>query len=190
LLVNQRVQSRTIGVVPIPGQDVRIANPSDQPGIFISRIDTQDAKGSRISSFNPVQPMMIAPLDEAILRSGQTFRSVGIDATNTTVIINDGVVGRTSRVDACGEIVEGYAITLHQIATTDINPQDPTTLVGVAQGQQTRSIDYVFATQYGSLPIGENISLGDVLSPASPIALSAKYELGGLVPTALPDSLK
>ncbi|MDP1795478.1 MAG: hypothetical protein Q8K63_15170 [Acidimicrobiales bacterium] len=186
LLVNRRVAARTIGVVPVPGYDARIANPGDQPGIFITRIEQQTASGTQVSVFQPVQPMMIAPLDEGILRSGQTFQSFGIDASSGTVITNNGSVGRTVRVDACGEIVEGYAVTLRQILTDDI--QTESGLFNVVTTQESRSVDFIFASQFGVLPIGETLSLGD--AAVDEFAIAARWELGALTPKALPDSLK
>ncbi len=188
LLVNQNIASRTIGVVPVPGQAVRIGNPADESGIFITKIEQLTAAGIRTSIFSPVMPMKIVPLDEAIVRSGQTFRSFGIDATTGAVIANDGAVGRTNRVDACGEIVEGYAVTLHQILTSDVQNYDGLSKV-IAQ-QETRTVDYIFATQYGALPIGETLSLNDVNAPGDSFAISALWELGGLTPKPLPASLK
>ncbi len=186
LLVNQRVASRTIGVVPVPGREIRITDPGDASGIFITRVEQLSGTGVRVSVFQPVQPMLIVPLDEAIIRSGQTFNSVGIDATTGSVVTNTGAVGRTNRVDACGEIVEGYAVTLHQTLTNDI--QDHDQFMTVLTDQETRTIDYIFATQYGALPIGETLSIGDV--NIDDFAISALWELGGLTPKALPDSLK
>jgi hypothetical protein len=189
LIADRSVAARTIGVVNIPGTDVRVANPADAPGIFITAIEVQDGNGSQVSSFAPVQPMLIAPLEGGILRSGQQFQSVGIDAASGTAVVNQGVTGRTSRVDACGEIVEGYAISLHQTLTSDVSQDDPIgSVAGIATRQETREISYTFATQYGALPIGETLSLGDVA--VDPIAALGKWELGGLTPTALPDSLK
>ncbi len=194
LYVDRTVAARTIGVTNIPGTDVRVADPSDSPGVFITEIEVQDSNGSRQSSFAPVQPMLVLPLEGGIVRSGQTFQSVGIDATTGTALLNDGVVGRTSRVDACGEIVEGYAVTLHQTLTSDFtvnqgdNLIDLNQIVGGAMEQETREISYVFATQYGAMPIAESLALGDINIDA--IAALGKWELGQLTPTALPDSLK
>jgi len=189
LIVDRGVAARTIGELNITGTDVRVANPADAPGIFILGIEVQDSDGARVSSFSPVQPMLIAPLEGGILRSGQEFQSVGIDATTGTAIVNQGVTGRTSRIDACGEIVEGYAISLHQVLTSDVDQDDPVgSALNVATRQETREISYTFATQYGALPIAESLSLGDV--NVDPIAAIGKWELGGLTPTALPDSLK
>jgi hypothetical protein len=189
LFVDRRVDSRTIGVVNIPGTDVRVANPSDAPGVFITGIDVQNSAGTRVSAFRPVQPMLILPLEGGIVRTGQQFRSVGIDAATGTAVMNDGVTGRTSRVDACGEIVEGYVVTLHQVLSSDVDPADPVGAGGgLAFNQETREITYTFATQYGALPIAESLSIGDI--NVDEVAALGKWELGALTPTALPDSLK
>ncbi|HVV37093.1 MAG TPA: hypothetical protein VHC63_10860 [Acidimicrobiales bacterium] len=192
LEVDRSVAARTIGVVNVPGADVRVADPTDAPGIFITSIDVQNDKGTRVSSFHPVQPMLIAPLEGGILRSGQEFRSIGIDELSGAAILNDGVVGRTSRIDACGEIVEGYAVSLHQILTSDIQStlgDDPTgTVLNAGDRQETREVGYTFATQYGALPISETLSLGDFEADAT--AALGKWELGALTPSPLPDSVK
>lgn len=193
LVVERNVASRTIGVVNVPGTDVRVADPTDAPGIFITAIDVQDDKGTRVTSFHPVQPMLIAPLEGGILRSGETFRSVGIDELSGAAISNDGIVGRTSRVDACGEIVEGYAISLKQTLSTDLQQQMNTigpdaAAVQFATRQETREASYTFATQYGALPIGEGLALGDFEN--DPVAALGKWELGALAPSPLPDSVK
>ena len=190
LVVDRRVDSRTIGVVNVPGTDVRVANPSDAPGIFITAIEEQDPQGVRLSRFEPVQPMLVVPLEGGLIRSGQAFRSVGIDATSGSAITNDGIVGRTSRVDACGEIVEGYAVTLHQTLTDDSAHYPSPVDAGATAATQgeTREITYNFATQYGALPIAETLSIGDV--NVDDYAALAKLELGGLTPKPLPDSLK
>jgi hypothetical protein len=192
LVAERNVAARTIGVVNIPGTSVRVANPSDAPGIFITSIDVQNDKGVRVSSFHPVQPMLIAPLEGGILRSGQQFRSVGIDELSGAAITNDGVVGRTSRIDACGEIVEGYAISLHQSLSDDVQAQLSTDPQGAvtreATRQQTREVAYTFATQYGALPISETLALGDFENDA--VAALGKWELGALTPSPLPDSVK
>lgn len=192
LIVEETIPGRTIGIVPIPTQDVRIGNPLDQGGIFISRIETQDEKGARVSAFAPLQPVMIVPLDGGLVRSGQTFRSLGIDPTSQTVLLNDGLVVRTNRIDACGEIVEGYAVSLKQTFTSDLAINDPAVLVGQLQNlvvrAQTRTADLVFATQYGAMPIQEILAVGDFRQ--DPVAFAGRWELGGLTPKPLPDSLK
>jgi hypothetical protein len=189
LLVNRTLPSRTIGVVDVPGTDLRQTNPSDPSGIFISSVVQQDGSGKEISAFRPVRPMLVTPLDGGIIRPGQAFNSVGIDASAGAVLANAGTVLRTSRIDACGEIVEGFAVLLKQTYTADIPLDDVSNALSrYASRKETREVSYVFATQYGALPIGETLSIGDV--ELDPTAFLAKWELGGLTPTALPDTLK
>lgn len=188
LIANERIDARSVGVVDIPGYDLRVPPPNDMPGVYITKIENKDAKNTTVFSFSPVRPMLILPLEEGILRTGQTFSSYGVDPTTGDVLSNEGTVGRESRVDACGEIVAGYAVSLKQSYTRDVNTADPR---GEAEKygarQLTRSLHYVFATQYGLLPIAENFSIGEL---ADPKALVVRRSLGGLKPDALPPSLK
>ncbi len=188
LLVERSVPGRTVGVVPVGTQDVRIGNPDDLGGIFISRIETQNEKGERVSVFAPLEPITVVPLDGGVVRSGQVFRSLGIDPTSQTVLLNDGLVTRTTRIDACGEVVEGYSVALKQTFSNDIILDDPDSIENVAARSQTRTAEFVFATQYGALPIQEILTIGDFREDA--VAFAGRWELGGLTPKPLPDALK
>src|SRR5205085_922779 len=146
LLYENNVPARTIGVVDVPGQDIRVTPPNDEPGIFITRIQTVNPSGAVVSSFVPVLPMLILPLEGGVVRTGQTFNSIGIDATSGTVLVNRGTVGRASRIDACGEIVEGYVVSLAQTYSGDFDPANATVdIPNYVSRMQTRSVDYVFA---------------------------------------------
>jgi hypothetical protein len=177
----------TIGVVDVPYENVRLTDPTDAPGLFILSVETQNTAGTPVTTFRPAQPMLILPLDGGIVRSGQAFRSIGISQSDQSVLINDGVVGRTNRVDACGEIVEGYQVTLRQTLSTDVADGSSTVPTAVTD-QQTRELTYTFATQLGALPIGETISVGNVDNSES--GFYGSWTLGGLTPTPLPDGLK
>ena len=189
LIANRRIDARTVGVVDTPGFDLRVPPPNDMPGVYITKIETKDsnlaAKG--VHTFSPVRPMLILPLEEGILRSGQTFSSVGIDSSSGEVIGNEGTVGRTSRIDACGEIVEGYSVTLDQSYTRDVNTADPADAQKYSSRRLTRVQNYVFATQYGLLPIGDNLAIGDL---ADRKALVLRRSLAALKPEPLPLSIK
>jgi hypothetical protein len=176
----------TIGVVDVPYQNARVTNPADAPGVFILNIETRSDDDVLLSSFTPAQPMLILPLDGGIIRSGQTFRSIGISQSDGSVLVNDGVVGRTNRIDACGEIVEGYQVTLKQTLSTDV--QDGASPTRAVADEETREQTYSFATQLGALPIAESISVGN--TDIDPVAFYSAYSLGGLAPTPLPDVLK
>jgi hypothetical protein len=176
----------TIGVVDVPYENARVTNPADAPGVFILGIETRTKDDVLQSSFTPVQPMLILPLDGGIIRSGQTFRSVGISQSDQSVLVNDGTVGRTNRIDACGEIAEGYQVTLKQTLSTDV--QDGASPLQAASNQQTREQTFTFATQLGALPIADSIAVGN--TDVDPIAFYGSWSLGGLTPTPLPEGLK
>ncbi|HVF08203.1 MAG TPA: hypothetical protein VNC60_06470 [Actinomycetota bacterium] len=187
LVANERIDARTVGVVDVPGYDLRVPPPNDMPGVYITKIEHKN-KDVTVFSFSPVRPMLILPLEEGIIRTGQTFSSYGVDPTTGDVLSNEGIVGRESRIDACGEIVAGYSVSLEQSYTRDINTADPRSdAERFGARQLTRSLHYVFATQYGLLPISENLSIGEL---ADPKALIVRRSLGGLKPEALPPSLK
>jgi hypothetical protein len=177
----------TIGFVDVPYENVRLTPVTDAPGIFIESIETKNKDEVLVSSFTPAQPMLILPLDGGIIRSGQTFRSIAISQSDQSVLVNDGIVGRTNRVDACGEIVEGYQVTLRQTLSTDIVGGDVDPAKALSD-QETRELTYTFATQLGGLPIGETISFGNVDN--SDVGYYGSWTLGGLTPTPLPDGLK
>ncbi|HVE94243.1 MAG TPA: hypothetical protein VNB24_04935 [Acidimicrobiales bacterium] len=188
LVANERVDARTIGVVDVPGYDLRVPPPNDMPGVYITKIENKDAKNATVFSFSPVRPMLILPLEEGIIRTGQTFSSYGVDPTTGDVLANEGNVGRTSRVDACGEVVEGYSVTLDQSYTRDVNTADPATeLDKYGARQLTRTLHYVFAPQYGLLPIAENLSIGELTDQQ---ALIVRRSLAGLKAEPLPPSIK
>ena len=193
LLLDQHINARTIGYTSIPGIDLVVPNPADTPGVFIVSIETLSEAGSIVKSFKPISPMMIAPLNEGVFKTGETFRSIGIDAYSGSVLVNDGIVNNPTRINACGEPIEGYSVTLHQTYTDDIPLDDPAATVDklrnyLLNGRETRSADYMFATQYGLLPIQETLSVGNY--ELEPIAFRGKWQLGGVTPELLPASLK
>ncbi len=171
------VAGQTIGVVDLPSQEIIITNPADEPGVFLTKIERQNQLGATIATFAPLRPVKYLPLDEALVRSGQGFNSIGIDPRTGEVLIHQGTVLRTSRVDACGEIIEGYTVT----AT-----QDFVNVLGNGYSEAaTRTYDFTIATQYGGLFIGETsvTSGGNVVSEAS-------TTIAGLTPDPVPASLK
>jgi hypothetical protein len=192
LLVNRSIAARTIGYTTIPGVDLVLADPSDQPGIFITSIETQSQAGSIVKSFTPLVPMMIAPLNGGVLKTGETFKSLGVDVYSGSVLLIDGIVNKPTRINACGEPIEGYSVTLHETYTDDFTLGEG--LEGQVEdylflnGRETRAVDYMFATQYGALPILETLSIGNY--EQQPVAFRGKWQLGAVTPKPLPSSLK
>ena len=171
--VNQAPQ--TIGVVPVPGVEQIITPPSDEPGIFVDRIAYLNADGVEVEPFEPLRPLKYLPLDEGILRAGQTFDTIGIDAGSGTVIRHQGTVVRKTRVDACGDVVEGWLVEATQTASND------QTTGPVSE----RKYFYNIATQLGSLFIAENTTYTSGDNTAS-----VELSIAELEPTPIPEGLK
>jgi hypothetical protein len=161
---------QTVGVVPVPGAEAIVTPPQDEPGIFVDRFEYLNKDGSRAGTFEPVRPLKYLPLDEGIVRPGQTFDTVGIDATTGTVIRHQGTVLRKTRVDACGDVVEGWLVEAVQTSTDDL---------------VERRYFYNVATQYGSLFIAENVT-----ASGSDGTGSVDLSLADIDPEPLPDNLR
>jgi hypothetical protein len=78
----------------------------------------------------------------------ETFRSVGVDTTNQVTLVHDGIVKNRNRVDACGEIIDGWEVAINA------------TLVDGENTQQSTETFYI-ATQYGAMPIFESFNYGE-----------------------------
>jgi hypothetical protein len=167
--VNQPPQ--TIGVVPVPGVEQIVTPPADAPGIFVDSITTQSADDQPISTFTPVPPIKYLPLDEGIVRGGQTFDSVGISTSSLGVLRHTGSVVRKTRVDACGEVVEGWLVQSED-TSSDSNA--------------TRTYFYNVATQYGALFIAEN----SIQTLSDGTTITVDLSLAKLQPEPLPETLK
>lgn len=166
--VNQAPQ--TIGVVDVPGAEATITPPNDEPGIFMVSFERQAANGRVISGFEPAPAVKVLPLDEGIIKSGQNWHSTGIDPGTGNVMDVEGNVTRKTRVDACGEIVEGWLVDL--------------TIASAFDGETFAERRLVnFATQYGGLIIGDSVS-------TNPAAVTIDTSLARLAPDPLPVALK
>ncbi len=165
---------QTIGTDPLttPGVDQQITPPQDEPGIFVDSIRTEDANGKEVSTFAPAPPIKYLPLDEGILRAGQTFDEVGISTRSLGVLRHTGSVVRKVRVDACGEVVEGWQVQATQ--TSSDSASSP------------RSYFYNIATQYGGLFIAEN----SVQTLADGTVVTIDLSLAALDPQPLPQALQ
>jgi hypothetical protein len=169
----------TVGVVPTPGVEKYVTPPTDEPGIFVDKIEKKNANGGTESTFDPMQKVKYLPLEEGVLKAGQTMDTVGIDAKNGQAIRHEGTVLRKTRVDACGEIVEGWLVESLQTRTADNN--NPTAAGGAVQ----RKYFYNIATQYGAYFIGEAIDMTVGLG-----RITIDLSLANPKPQPLPDSLK
>ncbi len=108
-------------------------------GVVVESVRVEDAAGNRVGqAFNPSTGLLLLPLP---VLAGEQFTSVAIDpVTQQTWRYEATVVGR-DRVDACGQIIEGWRVQ--------------GTLAVSGSGGGTRKATFVVAPHLGGLVIGE-----------------------------------
>lgn len=148
--------------LPIAGP--RVGDPDR--GVAITRIETVDARGNTVSEFNPSTPVLILPLP---VSTNEEYQSVGVDPRTGNSLVHRAHVMARERVDACGEVVDGWAVEAEQ-TTSD-------------QNAPVVKYRYLVAPQYGGLIISEklNYSSGGVDN-------EFLFRLGQVDPDPLPAS--
>jgi hypothetical protein len=131
-------------------------------GLSIEKIERFDAKTgqSKGRAFQPQPPVLLLPLP---VIPGERFQSVGVDPSNLQTMQIDGQVTRRQQVDACGELVDGWAVeTTRTVSGTDT---------------PSGKYNLVVATQLGAMPVLEFIEAQN-----SEGKVSATLSLGQLKP--------
>jgi hypothetical protein len=84
-------------------------------GVAILKTVLKDTSGKTVSTFAPNPPVLILPLDVV---TPSSFDSLGVDpTTGASMAINGDIIGK-DRIDACGEIVDGWKIASSQTFTS------------------------------------------------------------------------
>lgn len=124
---------------PYVGQTTRVGEPLR--GLTLERQDTYDGNGILIGTFDPADPVLLAPLP---VLSGETWTSVGVDPRSGQTIRVDGIMSRRDSVDACGTRLDAW---LSDMTVTYSGSQET-----------VRELDLFVSTELGGMPIGERIS--------------------------------
>lgn len=151
--------------VPSPGlpNSARAGDP--ERGISLMKLQRVDAEGNTAELvFSPA--VLYLPL---AIEPGESFTAVGIDARTGSVLQHQARVIRRERVDACGEIVDGWAVEATQ------------TFSGSAQTSPPRTYRYIVAPQLGGIIVSEEVH---VTSPQG--NTDVVFSLGQLRPSPLP----
>jgi hypothetical protein len=123
------------------GQDEITAGEPER-GLVIKRIQVLDATGATVSEFAPITGLLLMPLR---VRPGEIWSSRASDPKSGQQLQLEGKVNDRARVDACGDIIEGWEVT--------------TTLVSSGDGETVeRAYDFIVAPQYGAILLSEHIS--------------------------------
>ena len=101
------------------------------------------------------------------VQPGASFQGVGVDPASGETLEVDGSVDRHERVDACGEILDGWRVTTRE------------TFSG-AQSQPA-TYNFIVATELGAMIIGEHL---DTTTTDGHFVLD--YTLGQTHPDPLP----
>jgi hypothetical protein len=122
---------------PKPPGSVRAGEP--ERGISLTKLQRVDAEGNS-SELVFAPGVLYLPLP---VEPGESFTSVGIDARTGSVLQHQARVLGRERVDACGEIVDGWAVEATQ------------TFSGSASTAPPRTYRYIVAPQLGGFIVSE-----------------------------------
>lgn len=91
------------------GTNIDLEAGTPDRGLSIVRVQEVDEAGNPVgSAFTPTPPVLLLPLP---LELPDSFEGIGTDPTSGTTLTNvASVVGR-ARIDACGQIVDGWQVT-------------------------------------------------------------------------------
>ena len=128
----------TLPKPPLPS-NVSVGDP--ERGISLVKLQRVDAAGNSSElAFSP--GVLYLPLD---IVPGEEFNAVGIDPRTGSVLQHQAKVLKRDRVDACGEVVDGWVVESTQ------------TFTGPGQAAPPRTYKYVIAPQFGGIIISEEI---------------------------------
>lgn len=120
-----------------------VRNKVQEDGIYLTQIVRENDRGDQ-REFNPSPAVQILPLPVV---PETEIDSVGVDPSTFQTLRHTGVVKERRRVDACGELVDGWFV---DAAQESVNP---------TSGEQTqRNYDYTVATQMGGMLVFEHVA--------------------------------
>ena len=135
-----RNPSDGVGIITTPG----VGEP--ERGITLVKMARIDAKsGNEVSVFQPTTGLLLLPLP---VTAGEKFQSVAVDARSGQTIVHESTVLRRQRVDACGDLVDGWLVESNRQVS---RPED------FAGGPPPGKYSMIFATQFGGMPIQERL---------------------------------
>ena len=123
---------------PLP-ETLSVGDP--ERGISLVKLQRVDAAGNS-SELNFSPGVLYLPLEVV---PGEEWNAVGIDPRTGSVLQNQAKVVKRDRVDACGDVVDGWAVESTQ------------TFSGTGQTAPPRTYRYIVAPQLGGIIISEEI---------------------------------
>jgi hypothetical protein len=137
--------------------------------VAITKAVNRNAEGKPVgAAFSPSTPVLILPLPVAVPTE---FESVGVDPTTGSSLSIRGTVVGKERVDACGDIVDGWKVTSSQTFTQ-------------AGGSRVSDVEYFVATQLGGVVIFQKaVASGAVRAATDPTVIDHLAQLDPTPPS-------
>lgn len=150
-----------IGNAPMPVTGPRIGE--NDRGLMLVQRRTIDNKGAVVAEFTPSTPLLMLPLP---VSPGEEWTSVAVDNKSGQTIIHRGKTIGTKRIDACGEVVDGWGVESSQTYTS-------------SAGAAEVLYDYTVAPQYGAMFLSERFR-----QTVGAVNVDISYTLGQVRPSA------
>lgn len=151
-----------------PAGDLRLSAGEPERGVVIDSVTYTDESNAQTQPpFSPLTGLLLTPLP---IRTGEDFQSVAIDPATQQAWRYDAQLVKRDRVDACGEILDGW------------RTEGTLTVTGANGGE--RSFSVIVAPQYGGMPILEHVTGTD----ADGATYDVTYTIGQLQPSPFPTS--
>lgn len=148
----------------VPAVDSPVKPGDPERGVVLKRVEIQNSSGQTVGQgFAPRSGLLMLPIP---VRPNEQYQSVGVDPRGDT-IVHDAVVKNIVRIDACGEVIDGWLVEAHQSISN-------------AEGTEQIRYDYIVAPQYGGMVISERIR------PSEGDAFDILYTQGQREPDPLP----
>lgn len=163
VLIISTYEVRTTALQNRPGVPAGPVQPptAGQPerGVVLKRIESQDGNGQSVGQpFAPTTGLLLLPLP---VTSAEQFQSSAVDPKNGRTLALNATVTQRARVDACGDLVDGWLVESQLLDSTQPSPEP-------------LNYSFMVATQFGGQLISERFSQG---------GFTAIYELGQLKPS-------
>jgi hypothetical protein len=154
---------------PYVGQNpVRAGEPGN--GVALEAITDYDENGNISGSFDAIPSLLFLPLP---VLPGEEFQSAAVDRQGQSMQLS-GQVQRTQAVDACGELADGWLVSMSVVTAQSIESTASTE-------------EWIFSTPMGGLPISHRVQ-GTYVDPrtGTTVTQDITYSLAQIDPAPDP----
>jgi hypothetical protein len=158
------------GVTPPAGPATPPNVGTPDRGLLLTKSEILDGGGQVVSSFVPTPALLLLPLP---VTAGEQWQSVGVDPKTGSTVVMNATVSRRQRIDACGDLVDGWQVDATQLSSSAQNAEP---------SAEPTAYSYLVATQYGGMLIQERLRPPEQFDQTYDLS----FTLGQLKPDPLP----